>query len=405
MRKQPAHTTSFFGILFFLFIILLVVSCGGRPMRSGSSGGGQNKGLLSSVDEDASSEKEESRSYKKRSFGGGKRDRSDDQKPESPKPAKPTTRIVIYHGYYTVTVESVPVALKEARELAKKFGGYLESASTRDRSRRATIQIRVPVARFNDALKACEKLGEVVSREVRARDITREFQDTRLRLNSHRMVLKRMRELLKKTKKVEERVKILREIERLTAKIETLTRRLNYLKRQASYSTIVLTLKARVAGTVRGYIPSAFHWIAGLKPERRSIYDDGDDIEASAPGGFFNNRYAFFNRKRNVWLYTLPRGGAGIRLGAVKNEPKGSLEFWKKALKIELENRKYKFTAGSLGSIEWFRIALLDKSIYEVYVTRGAKYIGITEILYDKMKTADKLKTSIHGFVKTVRVK
>ena len=403
MKKQPAHKTSFFGILSFLLIMLLALSCGGSKLMT--LGGDRYKPASAAVDEDTISEKEESKSYKKRSFNGGKRDRADDKKFEGSKPVKQAARIVIYHGYYTITVESVPVALKEARQLAKQFGGYLESASTRDRSRRATIQIRVPVARFNDALKACEKLGEVTNREVRARDITREFQDTRLRLNSHRMVLKRMRELLKKTKKVEERVKILREIERLTAKIETLTRRLNYLKRQASYSTIVLTLKARIVGTVRGYIPSAFGWIAGLKPEKRSIYDDGDDVKASAPSGFFNNRYAFYKRKRNVWLYTLPRGGAGIRLAGVKNEPRGNLAFWKKALKIELENRKYTFASGSLGSIEWFRITLPDKSIYEVYITSGEKYIGIVEVLYDGVKTADKMKSDIHRFVKTVRVK
>ncbi len=397
MKKYFKKTAVFIIII----LVLLLVACGGRPTRLG---GMQPEAYRDGVDRLKESK---SKSYRHAKRNGGSIEKDDDEAAPASgeKESKPVRRIVIYHGYYTIIVESVPVALKEAEALAKKFGGYIESASTGDRSRRAGIRLRVPVEKFDEALKGCEKLGEVKSREVRARDVTRQFHDTRLRLNTNRMVLNRMKALLQKTKKVEERVKILREIERLTAEIETLTRRLNYLKRQAAYSTIDLKLEARLMGSVEGYIPSAIRWIALLKPERRTIYDGGSDVAFENPPGFFNNRYGFYKQKQNTWLYTLPRGGAGIRIGTVKNEPMGTSRFWRETLEFELKNRKYSFAKGRLGDAAWFRISLPDKSIYEIFILPGEENIAVVESLFDGEKTAGELRSRVHNLVKTVRLK
>lgn len=386
-----------------VLILLSIMSCGGLPYRQG---GGQAEAYRS--DKAAPLERAK-RNYRsaasdEKTSPGGKRN-GGSTADRSTQKTSPGPRIVIYHGYYTIIVESVPVALKEAGRVAKKFGGYIESSSTSDRSRRARMKLRVPVEKFNDALKACEAMGEVKSRKVRARDITREFRDTKLRLETHRRVLERLKQLLKKTRKVEERVKILREIERITSKIETLTRRLKYLRRQASYSTIYLNLKARVMGVVAGYIPSAVEWVARLKPERRTIYDDGGDIEIKDPDGFFQNRYAFYTKKRNVWLFRLPRGKAGIRVGTVKNEPEGTPIFWKEILEYELKGRKYTYKMKTEGNLSRFTVTLPDKSLYEIYLIPGKERIAVIESLFDSGKTAAKWKGTVRKMVKTVRIK
>jgi hypothetical protein len=43
------------------------------------------------------------------------------------------------------------------------------------------ITIKVPADKFQDAIVACEKLGEVTSREIKGSDITEQMRDLRIR--------------------------------------------------------------------------------------------------------------------------------------------------------------------------------------------------------------------------------
>jgi hypothetical protein len=181
-------------------------------------------------------------------------------------------RMVIYDARYGMIVESVSESVKEVERMADRYEGFIESIRTSDEYRRADIVMRVPVLKFDSALKDVEKLGTVVNRSVSASDVTMQFNDIQLRFNTAVKVRERMYELLRRVEKVDERVKVLREISRLTGIIESFSSQMNYLRDKASLSTISMNLTAKVRDTSQRYISSPFRWIADLTTcEGRSI--------------------------------------------------------------------------------------------------------------------------------------
>lgn len=250
-------------------------------------------------------------------------------------------RMVVYTADFSLEVESIRQSLDRIGSLVKGLEGFIESVSTSDSYGGARVVLRVPVKNFERALPEIEKLGTVTDRRVTASDVTMEFNDITLRIDTAKRVRDRMYELLRRVIKVEERVKILREIQRLTEQIDVLTTRMNYLAGRARFSTITVSMKAAVRDSVRSFIPSPFPWIAGLSPEKRSVFDDGKKLSFDVPGGFFSLKRNYYEGS-SPFLFTSPDGTLGVRLGLADNYPPADIRFWTEAFEIDVKNRMYR---------------------------------------------------------------
>lgn len=155
----------------------------------------------------------------------------------------PPTRapMLIYTGNVQMAVYEVRNSLNEVETMARSLGGFLSKRDDR------SITIRVPAARFEDALKRIEKLGDVLARNVDVEDVTEEFNDVDIRLKNARAVRDRLEQLLSKASKVEESIQIEKELERVALLIERLEGRMKFLKDRAAYSTITVSFQPRSA--------------------------------------------------------------------------------------------------------------------------------------------------------------
>lgn len=320
------------GAVMIFFAALLLCSCAYKAQDVG--------GTRRYYDRESTSE------YKTKKLDEAKESVSDEEYPREPEAEreekKPEERLVIYVAEYSLHVESVRQAMREFTALVARFNGFIESAVTSDSYRYAKVVLRVPVKNFEDTLKAIERMGTITKREVTASDVTMEYSDISLRVESAKKVRQRLYDLLKRVKKVEERVKILREIERLTTIIDSLSSRMKYLENRARYSTIIIHLRAKVKDVVRQFIPSPFPWIAALNPSRRSIFDDGEDLSFEKPVGFFSLEKEFYREKSSAFLFVTPDQSTAIRIGMIENYPPADLKFWHEAFTIDLRNRMYK---------------------------------------------------------------
>lgn len=147
--------------------------------------------------------------------------------------------MLVYTANITMAVFEVKKALGDVELIGREVGGFL---SRRDN---ASITIRVPVARFDEALKRVDGLGDVLDRNVSTQDVTEEFNDLDVRLKSARAVRDRLEQLLQKAAKVEESVLIERELQRVGLEIERIEGRMKFLKDRASFSTITVTFRPR----------------------------------------------------------------------------------------------------------------------------------------------------------------
>lgn len=181
-----------------------------------------------------------------------------DEKP-APEPAKGRSPILIYKASLTMAVFDVQPGLKAVEAAARDLGGFLAKQSN------FTIIVRVPAARFQEALGRLEKLGDVTSKDVEARDVTEEYLDLELRIKSARAVRERLEHLLAKANKVEDSIAIEKELQRVMGELESMEGKLKYLRDQAQYSTISVTFSSRTKELVaKDTFKLPFPWLEQL---------------------------------------------------------------------------------------------------------------------------------------------
>jgi uncharacterized protein DUF4349 len=397
INKNFIKRNIFFQLLLFIFLF----SCGGASyLKSPLS---HQKGS-SRISSNASMDKYKSDRKKITSEAD---EREVEKKPINQK----KKRLIIYKASYSIIVESVGDAVNSIEDIVKKYKGFIESSITSDSYRYAKIIIKVPVKDFESTLKRVSNLGEITNREVSASDVTDEFRDVSLRIDTAKKVRGRLYKLLKVTKKVSERVKILREIERLSSKIESLLVRLTYLKNRSTYSTIILQLKAKIRQVVSGYLPSHFPWIASLSMNKRSIYKDEKSIEYEKPDGFYFQEKRYYDEKNNSYLFRTPGSIARIRHGVVKNYPPAKIKFWEEAFELEIKNRKYKVISRkkikSREGVTFIKYVMNPIGSFKYIVAFAATedYIVIIEGKHSSIKSNKKYIDSIDKFIKSVRIK
>jgi len=169
--------------------------------------------------------------------------------------------MLIYTADITMAVFEVNTSLDALENLARQAGGFL--ARRDDRS----ITIRIPAARFDEAIGRIEKLGDILNRNVVAQDVTEEFHDLEVRLKSAHAVQERLIQLLAKAQKVEESVMIERELARVTTEIDRIEGRMKFLRDRAAYSTITVTFQPKATESIhRGpfHLPGPWLYQLGL---------------------------------------------------------------------------------------------------------------------------------------------
>jgi hypothetical protein len=174
-------------------------------------------------------------------------------------PAGPSTApLLIYMAEYGLRVVSVPQTLDAVQSLATGMGGYL--VERRD----ARIVVRVPAAKYRDALSDVAKLGDVTSHQESVEDVTEQFNDLAARLANLKTVRTRLQELLAAAKGVTETLAVERELERVSSEIEVMEAKLKRMSELIHFSTITVNCTAKVDELVTSRVDLPFPWLNQL---------------------------------------------------------------------------------------------------------------------------------------------
>ncbi len=171
--------------------------------------------------------------------------------------------MVIRTGTATVEVDSVEAAVARAQRLAVQLGGYVgnTSLSTGDEQRRsATVELKIPAARFDQAVGGLRPIGRVESVETHAQDVGEEYVDLAARTANARRLEERLLALLaNRTGRLEDVLAVERELARVRQEIDSQDGRLRYLRSRVAVSTLTVTLHepAPVIGAYPGSSPIA----------------------------------------------------------------------------------------------------------------------------------------------------
>lgn len=152
-------------------------------------------------------------------------------------------RRIVKTGEITIEVPNVAIALARVRTLALKLGGYVggSQAGTLDQS--ATLTLRIPADKFDDAIARLHEFdGTVLSEATREDDVTSSIVDLEARLKNLEASEAQYRALLDKAVKIEDILAVQTRLDDVRGQIEQLQAQDKELAGLADLATLSVSL-------------------------------------------------------------------------------------------------------------------------------------------------------------------
>lgn len=155
------------------------------------------------------------------------------------------TLMVIRTGQAFIEVQKVDAAVLRIRQLAIQVGGYVANSAVsggKDQIRQATLEIKIPSAKYDEAVSSLSAIGKVETVNSSAQDVGEEYVDISARVTNAKRLEERLINLLaNRTGKLDEVLRVERELARVREEIERYEGRLRYLSSRAAMSTLSIT--------------------------------------------------------------------------------------------------------------------------------------------------------------------
>lgn len=175
--------------------------------------------------------------------------------PPSPQSDQVTTAVaagdvapsmLIRTGSASIEVDKLDPAILKVRQIASQLNGYIANSSIvggRDQVRSATLEVKIPAAKYDQAVGALGGIGKVESVNTSVEDVGEEFVDINARVANAKRLEERLVNLLAtRTGKLEDVLAVERELARVREEIERNEGRIRYLKTRAAISTLSVTV-------------------------------------------------------------------------------------------------------------------------------------------------------------------
>ncbi len=157
-----------------------------------------------------------------------------------------TPSMLIRTGNATIEVDSLEIAMQQIRDLAQRLGGFIANvqlSSGRDQIRSASLEMKIPAARWSDAVSGLKPVGKVEALNELTEDVGEEYVDVTARVQNAKRLEARLIELLaNRTGRLSDVLAVERELARVREEIERYEGRLRYLRTRAAMSSMMVTV-------------------------------------------------------------------------------------------------------------------------------------------------------------------
>ena len=156
------------------------------------------------------------------------------------------TRAVIRTGNVALRADDVAKAQFEVQKVVDRYAGQVteEKTTTDDDAKPAYTRmvLRIPTARFDEAIDALKGVAELESANTSEDDVTTKLIDTQTRLAAQKRSIARITVLFDRAQSIRDVMAIESELSRRQADLDSLERQAAYLRGQTSLSTITVSI-------------------------------------------------------------------------------------------------------------------------------------------------------------------
>lgn len=192
-------------------------------------------------------------------------------------------RMIISTAQLTLIVDDVAATLEQVWDLVERFQGYTVqtiSYRTATDNLAATVIIRVPSARFGEALSELRKLAWKVQQEsTSGEDVTDQYVDLEARLKAQKATEEELLALLREVRqsegnaqeKAEAILSIYQHLTEVRTQIEQLQGQMQYLEKMSAMATITLELLPREPEVEKPVLGEGFDPLRTLREAARVL--------------------------------------------------------------------------------------------------------------------------------------
>jgi hypothetical protein len=284
----------------------------------------------------------------------------------------PEEPLIVYDGYLHLRVKRLLATQDDISRIVRENGGYVDSMTER------AMVIRIPGKNFEVMMDTFSQLGDVLSREISAVEVTGQFTDLSSRLAVARDTRERLLALLNRITEPRERLQALEEIKRLSEQIESITSTLATLQNLLDYFTITIDLTPILQDETTVRHQSPFPWVRELSAHRTTLTGAMGRVQMTLPDDFVLFSEAADYRAQAADT-TVLRGGV------VANDPAGDNRFWSDSIAYEMKGRgETLVTHGQKGKMTWqiFRDTSLQPRLYLTGVCVVEDELFVLEVFF-----------------------
>ncbi len=161
----------------------------------------------------------------------------------------PTARkLVIKNGSLSIVAQDVRAKASKITSMAEELGGWVVNSrlsTVNDDLNRvvATINIRVPAERFDEALQAIKNGAvSVLNETVTGQDVSAQYADAASQVKNYEAAELQLQKILETATKTEDILNIFRELTRIRGEIERLKGQMQYFVQASDMSLITVTI-------------------------------------------------------------------------------------------------------------------------------------------------------------------
>ncbi len=177
-------------------------------------------------------------------------------------------RLVIKNADLQLVVEDPPAVMDAIGQMAESMGGYVVSANLYQTTLeggvkvpRASITVRVPAEKLNDALEQIKAHSDQLPlrEDISSQDVTSEYTDLNSRLRNLEAAEAQLQKIMEEAYKTEDVLRVYQELTNVRQEIEVIKGRMQYLEQSSALSAISVDLIADAAVqpiSIGGWEPS-----------------------------------------------------------------------------------------------------------------------------------------------------
>lgn len=244
MKRAISHSwRTAFVVMAFAAAVSFAFACGGSDDDGGDGFGRVESGGVPSSDGDDLAGSSGAKAPSGTTAGEGSSD-------GSANPALLLDRKLIRTATMRIETDAVSEKFEEIGNIAVSSGGLVFSSSfgNNGESQTASITIRIPGERYEDALVRLRKLGEVREENSSSSDVTTEYTDLNSQLTNLQATERGYLTLLGRAGTIEEILVVQDRLQGVRSQIEQTQGRINLLTNQTDLATITVHLAPVIAG-------------------------------------------------------------------------------------------------------------------------------------------------------------